>query len=124
MATPSTAQEARSRARRLEGSLDSKLAQLSRSSQDDRGGAGLVREIEVLLQDLEQANDQMSREAMDGPGGTATAMHKLQRHREQQPPQPVALQDLLHGQLEPWRPYICLERELQSGIGKYWLAVE
>jgi Golgi SNAP receptor complex protein 1 len=83
MATPSTGQDARSRARRLEGNLDSKLAQLSRSSsQDDRGGAGLEREIEALLQDLEQVNDQMSREAMDGPGGTATAMHKLQRHRE------------------------------------------
>ena len=69
--------------RRLEGDLDSKLAQLSRQEDSSSGAAvGLSREIETLLQDLEQVNDQMSREAMDSPGGTATAMHKLQRHRE------------------------------------------
>ena len=71
------------RCRRLEGDLDSKLAQLSRQEDSSSGAAvGLIREIETLLQDLEQVNDQMSREAMDSPGGTATAMHKLQRHRE------------------------------------------
>lgn len=83
MRTPSTGDSAPMRCRRLEGDLDSKLAQLSRQEDSSSGAAvGLIREIETQLQDLEQVNDQMSREAMDSPGGTATAMHKLQRHRE------------------------------------------
>ena len=74
--------EARAQARRLETTLDSKLVQLSRLDVGGGAAAPLVQEIERLLADLGEANDAMSREAVGAPGGTATAMHKLQRHRE------------------------------------------
>ena len=81
MATPAAAAgDARTRARRLESECDSKLAQLGRA--DGSASATLMQDIETLLQELSEVNDRMSREAVDAPGGTATAMHKLQRHRE------------------------------------------
>ena len=78
--------DTRTRARRLESELDSKLVQLSRlddASQalTDARNQTLMQEIERLLADLAETNDAMSREAADAPGGAAT-MHKLQRHRE------------------------------------------
>ena len=79
--TPATAEPSRARARRLESELDSKLVQLSRAEATGTAGP-LVQEIERLLGELHEVNDIMSREAGDTPGGTATAMHKLQRHRE------------------------------------------
>ena len=84
MAAPSSSTSARTHARRLESEIDSKLVQLSRI--DGTGAAvthgPLLQEIERLLGHLSEANDAMSREAVDAPGGSATAMHKLQRHRE------------------------------------------
>ena len=38
--------------------------------------------IEALLARLVTVNDAMAKEAAESPGGTATAMHMLQRHRE------------------------------------------
>lgn len=74
------------RARRLETELDAKLAQLSRADASSSAPTtkSLLNEIEALLQELGEVNDSMSREASaaTGGGGTATAMHKLQRHRE------------------------------------------
>lgn len=73
--------DTRSRARRLESELDSKLVQLGRL--DDAVAHGpLIAEMESKLAALGEVNDAMSREAVDAPGGTATAMHRLQRHRE------------------------------------------
>lgn len=72
----------RARARRLESELDSKLVQLSRLEGASPAYAALAQEIERTLADLGEANDAMSREAATSPGGSATAMHKLQRHRE------------------------------------------
>ena len=78
--------EIRQQARKLENEIDSKLVQLSRFDANAAGAAGypqLQREIEALIQQLAEVNDTMSREAAGGAGGgTATAMHMLQRHRE------------------------------------------
>ena len=76
MATPTS--DARTRARKLENDLDSRLVQLTR---DGTGSVTLQREIEELLLELAEVNDRMSRDAA-AAGGTATAMHMLQRHRE------------------------------------------
>lgn len=80
MSTPGTSS---SSARRLESELDSKLVQLSRlDTRLDVDASSLLQQIERLLAELGEVNDTMSREASSTPGGTATAMHKLQRHRE------------------------------------------
>ena len=89
MAAPAIA-DARSSARRLENEIDSKLAQLNRLNSSNSGSSScspafpqLQCEIEVLLQDLAEVNDTMSRQAAScAPGTTATAIHMLQRHRE------------------------------------------
>ena len=77
------------RARRLETELDAKLAQVSRADGSAAGSSfssattkQLFHEIEALLIALGEVNDTMSREASAATGGTATMMHKLQRHRE------------------------------------------
>jgi Golgi SNAP receptor complex protein 1 len=77
----------RSQARKLENEIDSKLVQLSRFDGSAAGSASfpqLQRETAALIQQLGEVNDMMSREATGGgaTGGTATAMHMLQRHRE------------------------------------------
>jgi len=69
-------------ARRLESELDSKLVQLSRFDTLEDSASVLLKQIDGLLAELGEVNDTMSREASSTPGGTATAMHKLQRHRE------------------------------------------
>ena len=69
-------------ARRLESELDSKLVQLSRFDTLEDSASVLLKQIDGLLTELGEVNDTMSREASSTPGGTATAMHKLQRHRE------------------------------------------
>ena len=74
--------DSRARARNLEQALDSKLVQLSRLDDSGPSAGALLQEIERFLAELGEVNDAMSREAVDAPGGTATAMHKLQRHRE------------------------------------------
>lgn len=85
----SSLSETRAKARRLENEIDSKLVQLSACSACSSAAAAssgfpqLQHETEQLLQQLSEVNDTMSREAADGmSGGTATAMHMLQRHRE------------------------------------------
>ena len=71
-------------ARRLENELDSKLVLFGASCAPSGGTTFeiLRREIEHALQELEQVNDRMSRDAAGTSGGTATHMHMLQRHRE------------------------------------------
>ena len=88
MSAQSALAETRTRARRLENEIDSKLVQLSACSSSGAAAASagfpqLQQETESLLQQLGEVNDTMSHEAASGnSGGTATAMHMLQRHRE------------------------------------------
>jgi len=96
--------ELRRQARRLENALDAKLVQFGRldgggaaderapccastleaSSSAEQPTASIQSDIEQMLMELSEVNDRMCRQAPNGSGGggTAAAMHVLQRHRE------------------------------------------
>jgi len=81
-----TMEELRREARRLEHALDSAMVQFGRLDLSEPGSSGAfearAEEIEGMLQNLQDVNDQLSRQASSATGSAASTMHVLQRHRE------------------------------------------
>lgn len=79
-------EELRREARRLEHALDSAMVQFGRLDLSEPGSSGAfearAEEIEGMLQNLQDVNDQLSRQASSATGSAASTMHVLQRHRE------------------------------------------
>jgi Golgi SNAP receptor complex protein 1 len=78
--------ELRREARRLEHGLDAEMVQFGRLDLSEPGLSSAFdvrgREIEAMLNRLQEVNDQMSRQASTATGPAASTMHVLQRHRE------------------------------------------